>query len=96
MPVHGIAVKVGAATPPAAHANQAAVAFVIENAPLPTEVLMMPDELNEVNVPTDVIAAWAAPVTVAAVPEQLPVTLPVKGPLKAVAENNPVDGLKFK
>ena len=32
---------------------------------------------SEVNVPTDVIAVCAAPVTVAAVPDTLPVTLPV-------------------
>ena len=36
---------------------------------------------NAVNVPTLVIAVCAAPVTVAAVPDALPVTLPVKSPV---------------
>ena len=39
--------------------------------------------VNAVRVPRLVIADWAAPVTVAAVPDALPVTLPVKGPANA-------------
>ena len=52
--------------------------------------LVEPEIAKLVNVPTDVIADWAAPVTVAAVPETLPVTLPVRGPEKAVAVRVPV------
>ena len=48
---------------------------------------------NEVSVPNEVIAGWAAVVTVAAVPEVLPVTLPVSGPTKAVAVKVPVPAL---
>ena len=48
---------------------------------------------NVVKVPSEVIADWAAPVTVAAVPEAFPVTLPVNGPVKPVAVYIPVPAL---
>ena len=44
-----------------------------------------PDTVRAERVPTLVIFVWAAPVTVAAVPDTLPVTLPVSGPEKALA-----------
>jgi hypothetical protein len=40
-----------------------------------------------------VMLAWVAPVTVAAVPEALPVTLPVSGPENPVAVSTPVEAL---
>ena len=48
---------------------------------------------KEVRVPSEVIAGWAAVVTVAAVPVTLPVTLPVSGPTNAVAVKVPVPAL---
>ena len=42
-----------------------------------------PESVKPVSVPTEVIFVCAAPVTVAAVPDTLPVTLPVSGPAKA-------------
>ena len=45
--------------------------------PLAPVNVASPSIVNPVNVPTDVMFDWAAPVTVAAVPEALPVTLPV-------------------
>ena len=42
-----------------------------------------------VSVPKEVIFDWAAVVTVAAVPDTLPVTSPVKGPAKASAVTVP-------
>jgi hypothetical protein len=50
--------------------------------------------VNPVNVPTLVIFGCAAPVTVAAVPETFPVTLPVSGPANPVEVKIPVDGTK--
>ncbi len=49
--------------------------------------------VKEVRVPSEVIAGWAGVVTVAAVPEVLPVTLPVSGPTNAVAVRVPVPAL---
>ena len=46
-----------------------------------------------VKVPKDVIFVCAAPVTVAAVPETLPVTLPVRFAATLVVVKRPVDGL---
>ena len=44
-----------------------------------------PPMVNPVKVPTLVIAVWAAPVTVAAVPDTLPVTFPASAPVKVAA-----------
>jgi hypothetical protein len=46
-------------------------------------LIFMLSTCKAVNVPTEVIAVCAAVVTVAAVPDTLPVTSPVKGPAKA-------------
>ena len=45
--------------------------------------------VSVVSVPKEVIFDWAAVVTVAAVPDTLPVTSPVKGPAKASAVTVP-------
>ena len=53
-------------------------------------LMLMLSTSSAVRVPSDVMDVCAAPVTVAAVPETLPVTLPVKGPEKPVAVRMPV------
>ena len=55
-----------------------------------------PEMSKDVSVPRLVMLLWAAPVTVAAVPDTLPVTLPVKVPAKPVAVTTPVLGLYVK
>ena len=45
--------------------------------------------MSAVSVPKEVMFVCAAPVTVAAVPDTLPVTLPVNGPAKASAVTVP-------
>ena len=69
------------------------VAGVRFNAP-DVAVIVLPSKfilstVNDVNVPTLVIAVWAAPVTVAAEPLMSPVTLPVNGP------TNPCEAVIF-
>ena len=51
--------------------------------PIVVPSMAMLSMVKAVNVPSEVIFVCAAPVTVAAVPETLPVTSPVKGPAKA-------------
>ena len=55
--------------------------------------VVVPETAKPVRVPKLVIAVWAAPVTVAAVPLTFPVTLPVRGPENAVAVKVSVDAL---
>ena len=72
-------------------------AGVILTAPLEADsVLPLTFKLSTckaVKVPKDVIFVCAASVTVAAVPEQLPVTLPVRAAAILVVVKRPVDGL---
>jgi hypothetical protein len=83
-------------------ANAFALADVIVCAPEvtdPVEVIAfaciakVPPIVSPVRVPTEVMAVCAAPVTVAAVPDVFPVTLPVSGPENPVAVRRPVEGL---
>jgi hypothetical protein len=60
--------------------------------PVATVEVICPEVVRPVKVPTDVIFVWAAPVTVAAVPETFPVTLPVNDPANPVAVKTPVEG----
>ena len=66
------------------------------NGAVPVEAVevICPETVRPVSVPSDVIFVCAAPVTVAAVPETLPVTLPVRAPENPVAVKIPVDGTK--
>ena len=59
----------------------------VEEMSFPLTVILSTDKV--VKVPTEVILDCDAPVTVAAVPETLPVTLPVNGPAKASAVTVP-------
>ena len=57
--------------------------------PIVVPLVITLSTVSVVRVPKEVIFDCAAPVTVAAVPDALPVTLPVKGPAKASAVTVP-------
>ena len=79
-------------------AGQIAEPFVSESmftevCPMVVPLTITLSTVSVVRVPRLVIFDCAAPVTVAAVPEAFPVTLPVNAPAKAVAVNVPELGL---
>ena len=57
--------------------------------PIVVPLTIILSTVKVVSVPKEVILDWAAPVTVAAVPEAFPVTFPVNGPAKASAVTVP-------